>query len=204
MIWGGALIKAWSKTLPTIALSTGEAELGAVVRGTAEAEGIASILDDFGVAAETVLKSDATAALGIVQRMGLGKVRHLAVADLWVQQRVRRGEISVQKTPGDTNPSDLMTKPLDRSRIEKLAKIIGMVEPESRDEGRIQNPAKEDTFEVQRGRGQTAQTSGENDCGDFMTIRAGAPWQLRGSTSRMSRISSTSEYARTGGGAGVA
>ena len=30
------------------------------------------------------LKSDATAAIGITQREGLGKVRHLATADLWV------------------------------------------------------------------------------------------------------------------------
>ena len=45
--WGGALVKSWAKTLPTLALSTGEAELGATVRGAAEAEGIVSILGDF-------------------------------------------------------------------------------------------------------------------------------------------------------------
>ena len=39
ILWGGALIKAWSKTMATLALSTGEAELGATTRGAAEADG---------------------------------------------------------------------------------------------------------------------------------------------------------------------
>ena len=73
----GGLTKACSKTLPTLALSTGVAELRAVVRGAAEAEGILSILCDFGMRAQPVMKSDASAAVGIVKLRGLGKVRHL-------------------------------------------------------------------------------------------------------------------------------
>ena len=83
-------MKSWAKTLPTLALSTGEAELGATVRGAAEAEGIVSILGDFHIEAKVVLKSDAAAAIGITQRVGLGRVRHLAVSDLWIQQRIKR------------------------------------------------------------------------------------------------------------------
>ena len=78
------MVKAWSKTLPKLALSTGEAELGGVVKGTAEAEGVQSILRDFRLDPHLVLRADATAAIGIVRRRGLGKIRHLAVGDLWV------------------------------------------------------------------------------------------------------------------------
>ena len=35
------------------------------------------------------IATDATAAIGIVAREGLGLVRHLAVGDLWVQQKAR-------------------------------------------------------------------------------------------------------------------
>ena len=70
--------------------------------------------------------SDASAAIGIVQRSGLGKVRHLAIAGLWVQQRVRRGELLVGKIPGERNPADLMTKSLDRKRMEALQDIMGV------------------------------------------------------------------------------
>ena len=72
IMWCGACLKTWSRTQPTIALSSGEAELAAVVAGVAEGLGMLS-----------VLRSDATAAIGITQRKGLGKVRHLATADLW-------------------------------------------------------------------------------------------------------------------------
>ena len=74
-----------------IALSTGESELGAVVKGATEGLGMQSLLRDFGFEAAVHLLSDATAAIGIVRRLGLGRVRHLATADLWIQQRLRRG-----------------------------------------------------------------------------------------------------------------
>ena len=54
------------------------------------------------------LLSDATAAIGIVARLGIGKVRHLAVPDLWVQQMARSRRVSYSKVDGRLNPSELM------------------------------------------------------------------------------------------------
>ena len=76
------------------------------------------------------MRSDATAAIGISQRLGLGKVRHLSVADLWIQQRVRLGELRIDKLCGEENTSDMLTKPLDRPRIDKLSRAIGIMVPE--------------------------------------------------------------------------
>ena len=76
-----------------------------------------AILRDFGITVGITILSDATAATGMVQREGLGRVRHLAVGDLWVQQRVRRGEIVVNKWPSEENYSDMLTKPLDGPKI---------------------------------------------------------------------------------------
>ena len=79
-----------------------------------------SALGDFGIRVPITFKSDASAAVGITQRLGLGKVRHLAVSDLWMQGGVRDGSIVIEKVPGEDNVSDLMTKGLDRTRIDKL------------------------------------------------------------------------------------
>ena len=38
--------------------------------------------------------SDATAANGIAKRRGLDKVRHLHTSDLWIQDRVRNGDVT--------------------------------------------------------------------------------------------------------------
>ena len=112
--------------MPTLALSTGEAELGALIRGAAEGEGIISILSDYGLQARLMLQSDAAAAIGITQRLGLGRVRHLSVSDLWIQQQVREGALEVSKIPGEKNGSDLLTKPVGKKRIDDLLPEIGV------------------------------------------------------------------------------
>ena len=117
--WGGGVLKTWAKTQSTIALSSGEAELAAVVKGAAEGLGMQAVLQDFGVKVGLQMLSDATAAIGMVAREGLGKVRHLAVADLWIQQRVRRGDLTVGKVNGKDNPADICTKGVPEAEILK-------------------------------------------------------------------------------------
>jgi hypothetical protein len=63
--WGGKRLKTQSKTMAIIALSSGEAELGAVAKGLAEGLGIRSVLADFGIEVDLEILSDATAAIGI-------------------------------------------------------------------------------------------------------------------------------------------
>ena len=98
--------------MTVIALSSGEAELDATTRWAAEGLGLRSALNDFGVNVGIKILSDATAAIGMCRRLGLGRVRHLATADLWVQQQVRSGEVKLGKLPGTVNPADAMTKHL--------------------------------------------------------------------------------------------
>ena len=43
----------------------------------------------FCLCGHVAIESDATAAIGMVHRLRLGKVQHLAVGDLWVQHHVR-------------------------------------------------------------------------------------------------------------------
>ena len=104
--WGGRVLKTWSKTLPTLCLSSCESELAAIVRACGEGLGAQSILNDFGFIVKLIVRSDATAAIGICQREGLGRVRHLATADLWIQQLARRKGVQLEKWPTDHNPSD--------------------------------------------------------------------------------------------------
>ena len=109
-----------------IALSSGEAELGAVTRGLAEGLGIRSVLADFGVEVGLEILSDATAAIGMCRRLGLGQVKHLATADLWVQQRVKSGEVSLGKLPGVDNPADAMTKHVPASDLAAHCRRLGL------------------------------------------------------------------------------
>ena len=69
-----------------------------------------AISKDLGLDFDVNVLSDATAAIGICRRRGLGKIRHLAVADLWVQDRVRALDFILSKVPGSENTADIMTK----------------------------------------------------------------------------------------------
>eukprot|EP00969_Alexandrium_andersonii_P191800 8470907-Alexandrium_andersonii.AAC.1 len=71
----------------TIGLRSGEAELGGIVKGAAEGVGIASIALDLGFSAGLRVYADSSAAIGICRRAGIGRARHLAVGQLWVQER---------------------------------------------------------------------------------------------------------------------
>ena len=75
---------------------------------------------------EVTVKTDATAAIGICRRRGLGKIRHLAVADLWVQDKLRSKDFNLEKVPGPENPADALTKHLDRASLQKHLATMGL------------------------------------------------------------------------------
>ena len=122
----GSNVKHWSKTQSTIALSSGEAELHGIAAGIAQGLGMQSIAKDLGFTIGVRIHSDATAALGICRRRGLGKIRHLDVTDLWCQEKVRAGAVSLHKVLGAENPADIMTKYTDRAILEKMLGLVNM------------------------------------------------------------------------------
>ena len=116
---GRHAIKFWNSTQKVIALSSGEAEYYGVVRGSAEGIGTKSIAGDMGVNLGIRIKEDSSAAKGIAHRTGLGKVRHIEVNQLWVQENVRNKEIEVVKVNGTDNIADALTKNLDMKDLMK-------------------------------------------------------------------------------------
>ena len=117
-------MKHSSKTQSTVSLSSGEAELHGICAGTAIGLGLQSLARDLGFSYDVRVHSDATAAIGIARRRGLGKIRHLDCSDLWIQEKVRNKAISLHKVAGSENPADSFTKYVDRAILEKsMAKI---------------------------------------------------------------------------------
>ena len=55
------------------------------------------------------LLTDSSAARGIIQRQGCGKVKHLDVEALWIQERETLGDLTVVKVPRLENASDILT-----------------------------------------------------------------------------------------------
>ncbi len=110
-------VKTWSVTQDIIALSSGEAEYYGMVRGAAQGLGALTLLKDMGVVMKLKLKTDASVAKSIASRRGIGKVRHIEVNQLWLQERVNNGQIEVEKIDGKVNRADLLTKHEDGTHI---------------------------------------------------------------------------------------
>ena len=70
---------------------------------------------------------DASAGIGIAQRRGAGRIRHIATPTLWLQKAVSEGKVKVGKVPGTENPADLGTKYVGRKDIERIWKQCGFV-----------------------------------------------------------------------------
>ena len=66
-----------------IALSSAEAELYAMVAASAETLPFAAYARDLGLDLYCELYCNSAAVLGIAQRAGVGKVRHLRTQGLW-------------------------------------------------------------------------------------------------------------------------
>jgi len=107
----GGILKTWSSTQASIAQSSGEAEYYALVRAASEALGMKSIMHDLGWDCKIRLLVDSSAAKSIASRTGLGKLRHLEIKFLWLQECVRMGKVVLSKVRGDINPADVLTKP---------------------------------------------------------------------------------------------
>ena len=108
--YGQHVLKTWSSQQQTIALSSGEAELYALLKAAAQTKGMMAVLADFGIKVQGTVLTDASAALGIVHREGLGKTRHIEVQYLWIQQEIAKKSFQVTKVGTHDNLADILTK----------------------------------------------------------------------------------------------
>ena len=127
-----AIIKSWSTTQSVIALSSEEAEYYGRVKGASVGLGIQSVLRDFEINVKLTLKSDASAAIAIASRRGLGKVRHIEVCQLWLHEKVRSGEVKVVKVGTDENVADSLTKYISSEILRKHMRATGQLAREGR------------------------------------------------------------------------
>ena len=119
-------LNTWASTQATVALSSGESELYALTKGASQALGFIALASDLGDKLDARVHTHASAKLGIVNRQGLGKLRHVKVQYLWLQERVRSKELMVNKVAGPDNPADLMTKYLPAADMEKHLEFLAI------------------------------------------------------------------------------
>ena len=115
---GAHVITHWARTQQLIALSSAEAELNASVKAAQEGMSLVHLEEEFGRQVIVRLLGDSSANYGIIQRQGSGKVKHLSVRQLWIQQQAELGVCIHTKIPRAQNSADMLTHHWTRAEAE--------------------------------------------------------------------------------------
>ena len=123
----GAIQGVYSRGQEVLAMSSGEAEFygaGSVVN---EAIGLAGIYNEMGFPMSIVLQLDSTAAIGMIQKRGAGRARHIDLRHLHLQSKLRDGTVSaMEKVDTSVNVADIGTKYFHADRLEELMDQLGL------------------------------------------------------------------------------
>ena len=106
---GNHLLTHWSRAQSCIALSSGEAELNAMLKAASEGLMLKNLFAEIGEPVGLHLRGDSSASHGTLQRLGSGRIKHLQTRQLWLQERVYVGDVSVEKIPRAVNWADMLT-----------------------------------------------------------------------------------------------
>ena len=83
-----------------MALISAEAELYAMVSSASEGLGVEAMWLDYGCNVEVTFNVDASAAIGVAQRKGLGTLMRLSTHSLWIQDARRERRVCLHNVAG--------------------------------------------------------------------------------------------------------
>lgn len=125
---GGFTLASWSRTQAQSALSSCESEFYALTTGVQEALFIKSLLGEMFPKSDIKLTGyiDSTSAAQLAQRTGVGRLKHLDIRLLWIQDLTEDGTLKVHRVHTDENTADLFTKHLGVRVFSKHVEKIGI------------------------------------------------------------------------------
>ncbi len=96
-MFGDHCIKPYSQTQEIVALSSGESEFAGIAKAAAMGLSMNGLMADLGLHVDVQVITNSSAARSIASRRGAGRVRHIEVRELLVQDRVAKGELYVER-----------------------------------------------------------------------------------------------------------
>ena len=112
----GNLMESRVRSQKSISLSSGEAEFVSMVGGCSDGLLVRHLwIKMVDEPCEIKVRSDSSAARSMVQRQGIGRVRHMDAALLWIQQKEKDKTLAVSPIPTELNSADIGAKGLTRN-----------------------------------------------------------------------------------------
>ena len=125
---GNHTVKSGSTLQSLTALSVGEAEFYAVVKGGQVGLSLRSIYQDQGIPMKIEIQSDSSTPNSLTDRLGAGqRTKHIDTRFFWIPERVQDGDFSIKKVPTANNCADVGTKSVSASEPQQDCKFAGLV-----------------------------------------------------------------------------
>ena len=126
LMYYGCPILTWSRGQASFALSSAESELYAIGTGAVEALGFCQLLKELGVNVVPTLFTDAQSALDICKKRGPGRMKHVELKFLAVQEWQKEGKIKLRKINTSMNPSDMLAKVMDMKKLTRFGRLLAL------------------------------------------------------------------------------
>ena len=127
---GSSILTHYNRTQSTVALSSCESELHSLVTGINELIFVCNLIREMGFTVKTLCAmSDNKAAIDNLARLGVGKLKHVSLRSLHLQELCRRKLVVVRKVPGGDNWTDVLTKAVSTAVLNKLLSAMALEMP---------------------------------------------------------------------------
>ncbi len=77
------------------------------------------LLGDLSVEVEVQVNTASSSAKSVATRRGAGRARRIEARELWVQERAVKGELTIIKVTGENHVADVLTKHVERSKMDE-------------------------------------------------------------------------------------
>ena len=78
---------------------------------------------------QLIIYQDNLSAIGIIHNGGsFNRSKHMVARHGFVKQHMELGDVIFQHCPGDVMPADMLTKPLDGTRLKKLSELVNLTD----------------------------------------------------------------------------
>jgi hypothetical protein len=111
--------------------SSTESELVAVDESVPYVLWILTLLENLGLSVKKPVQimQDNLSAIGIINNGGsFTRSKHMVARHGFVKQYLDSGDITFKHCPGDVMPADMLTKPLDGTRLRKLSSLVNLTD----------------------------------------------------------------------------
>ena len=112
-----------------MALSTTEAEYVAATTAGQEILFLHNLLHSFGYKFDSpsIIHIDNQSALQVAKNLEHhGRMKHLDLRYYWLRDEVKKGSIRLEHIRTDEMPADLLTKSLQRIKVQRFAEMMGL------------------------------------------------------------------------------